>query len=232
MPHRAAELAPKARVEIMPNAGHFPHKDHPERFVKILNDFVRTTSPATYSRARWRRLLQQGARALGRAAPGRSRLRPPECPGIIGVPIDLLLGMELAEALEAARATHQSVLTTLRRDGKPQLSNVLHTARRRRRDPGEHDHGPGEVPQPPARALGGAEGRRRQLLVVRRDRGRRDVLRGRRRPRTTRRSTSWSSTTASISGEHPDWDDYRRAMVADHRVVARLTPTRAYGALR
>ena len=36
----------------------------------------------------------------------------------------------------------------------------------------------------------------------------------------------------AISGEHPDWDDYRRSMVADHRVVARLTPTRAYGALR
>ena len=57
---RAAELAPKARVEVIPNAGHFPHKDHPERFVKVLNDFVRTTRPATYSRARWRRLLQQG----------------------------------------------------------------------------------------------------------------------------------------------------------------------------
>ena len=57
---RAAELAPKAQVEIIPNAGHFPHKDHPERFVKILNDFVRSTSPATYSRARWRRLLQRG----------------------------------------------------------------------------------------------------------------------------------------------------------------------------
>jgi alpha-beta hydrolase superfamily lysophospholipase len=57
---RAADLAPEARVEVIPNAGHFPHKDHPERFVKILNDFVRTTSPATYSRARWRRLLRQG----------------------------------------------------------------------------------------------------------------------------------------------------------------------------
>ena len=60
---RAAELAPKARVEVVPNAGHFPHKDHPERFVKILNDFVRTTSPASYSRARWRRLLEEGAHA-------------------------------------------------------------------------------------------------------------------------------------------------------------------------
>jgi hypothetical protein len=36
----------------------------------------------------------------------------------------------------------------------------------------------------------------------------------------------------TISGEHSDWDDYRRAMVAEHRVVVRLTPTRAYGLLR
>ena len=36
----------------------------------------------------------------------------------------------------------------------------------------------------------------------------------------------------AVSGEHSDWDDYRRAMVADRRVVVRLTPTRAYGALR
>jgi hypothetical protein len=36
----------------------------------------------------------------------------------------------------------------------------------------------------------------------------------------------------SISGEHDDWDDYRRSMVADRRVVVRLSPTKAYGALR
>jgi hypothetical protein len=36
----------------------------------------------------------------------------------------------------------------------------------------------------------------------------------------------------SISGEHDDWDDYRVAMVRDRRLVVRLTPTRAYGALR
>ncbi|MEV0148559.1 MULTISPECIES: PPOX class F420-dependent oxidoreductase [unclassified Nonomuraea] len=30
-----------------------------------------------------------------------------------------------------------------------------------------------------------------------------------------------------ISGEHPDWDDYRAAMVRDRRVVLRITPTRA-----
>jgi PPOX class probable F420-dependent enzyme len=33
----------------------------------------------------------------------------------------------------------------------------------------------------------------------------------------------------SISGEHPDWDAYRAAMVAEGRVLLRLSPTRARG---
>ena len=32
-----------------------------------------------------------------------------------------------------------------------------------------------------------------------------------------------------IAGEHPDWDDYRRAMVADHRLVVRIQVDRVYG---
>jgi PPOX class probable F420-dependent enzyme len=35
----------------------------------------------------------------------------------------------------------------------------------------------------------------------------------------------------AMSGEHPDWQEYRRAMVADQRLIARLTPTRCYGSL-
>lgn len=30
-----------------------------------------------------------------------------------------------------------------------------------------------------------------------------------------------------ISGEHPDWDDYRSAMIRENRVIIRITPTRA-----
>ncbi len=30
-----------------------------------------------------------------------------------------------------------------------------------------------------------------------------------------------------ISGEHPDWDDYRQAMVRDQRCLIRIEPTRA-----
>lgn len=33
----------------------------------------------------------------------------------------------------------------------------------------------------------------------------------------------------AIAGEHPDWDDYRRAMVADRRLVATLSVERVYG---
>ncbi|MBV9664920.1 MAG: PPOX class F420-dependent oxidoreductase, partial [Actinobacteria bacterium] len=33
----------------------------------------------------------------------------------------------------------------------------------------------------------------------------------------------------AVQGEHPDWDDYRRAMVKDNRLMARLRPTYAYG---
>ncbi len=35
-----------------------------------------------------------------------------------------------------------------------------------------------------------------------------------------------------ISGEHEDWDDYRRAMVADRRLVVRFPPEHTYGQVR
>ena len=34
-----------------------------------------------------------------------------------------------------------------------------------------------------------------------------------------------------ISGEHDDWDEYRAAMVADRRLVVRFRPEHAYGQL-
>jgi pimeloyl-ACP methyl ester carboxylesterase len=59
----AREIAPEAKVQVVPNAGHFPHKDHPQRFVKIVNDFIRATEPATYHRGRWRNRLKNGREA-------------------------------------------------------------------------------------------------------------------------------------------------------------------------
>jgi PPOX class probable F420-dependent enzyme len=34
------------------------------------------------------------------------------------------------------------------------------------------------------------------------------------------------------AGEHPDWDEYRAAMVADRRLVVRFRPERTYGQMR
>ena len=77
----AAALAPGARVEVIPNAGHFPHKDHPQRFAKLVHEFIRSTEPATYSRARFRSLLKNGrTTSLSpiRSVRSRPRRRPPE----------------------------------------------------------------------------------------------------------------------------------------------------------
>jgi PPOX class probable F420-dependent enzyme len=35
----------------------------------------------------------------------------------------------------------------------------------------------------------------------------------------------------AVSGEHPDWDEYRQAMVTDRRLVVRLSLDHAYGQL-
>jgi PPOX class probable F420-dependent enzyme len=36
----------------------------------------------------------------------------------------------------------------------------------------------------------------------------------------------------AIAGEHPDWDEYRAAMIADQRLVIRLPVDRIYGWVR
>jgi PPOX class probable F420-dependent enzyme len=139
--------------------------------------------------------------------------------------------MDIQRALGAVRATHQSVLTTLRRDGRPQLSNVVHavdddgviqistTADRAktanlRRQPWAALKVDGESFWSYAVVEGGVE-----LTPVAEfpDDATVDEL---------------VTVYRAISGEHSDWSDYRRAMVADRRLVIRLRPTYAYGALR
>jgi pimeloyl-ACP methyl ester carboxylesterase len=72
----ARQVAPGARIEVVPNAGHFPHKDHPQRFVKLLNDFVRSTRPSAYDVEGWRRTLRSGGnQALREAEAGERPIR-------------------------------------------------------------------------------------------------------------------------------------------------------------
>lgn len=57
----AAALASQSETAVFPKSGHFPHRDHPDRFVKVVNDFMKSTQPSTYSRARMRGLLRRGS---------------------------------------------------------------------------------------------------------------------------------------------------------------------------
>ncbi|MEU6464183.1 PPOX class F420-dependent oxidoreductase [Streptomyces sp. NPDC046976] len=124
---------------------------------------------------------------------------------------------------------HGGVLVTLRRDGRPQLSNVSHAY-----DPDE----------------------RIIRISVTDDRAKTRNLR--RDPRASYHVTSddrWAYTVAegmaelspvaedphdetvaelirlyrAVIGEHPDWDEYRAAMVRDRRLVVRLHVARVYG---
>ena len=73
----ASRIAPGAVVEVVPESGHFPHKDHPERFCKAVRDFVSATRPASYHRGRWRTLLRNGpATPVNRAEAGEPPLPP------------------------------------------------------------------------------------------------------------------------------------------------------------
>jgi pimeloyl-ACP methyl ester carboxylesterase len=64
IPYEHALLAhsamPGSRLETFEDAGHFPHQADPTRFVAVLDDFLATTSPASYSAEQWRALLRQG----------------------------------------------------------------------------------------------------------------------------------------------------------------------------
>ncbi len=139
--------------------------------------------------------------------------------------------MDLDEALTAVRSHHRSTLVTLRRDGRPQLSNVLH---------GVDETGLVRVSTTADRAKY-ANLRRTPwaaLHVNGEDFWSYVVLEG---------DVELSEVAAapddpaveelvdlyrSLAGEHGDWDDYRAAMVREQRVVVRIRPTYAYGLLR
>ncbi|MBT2211581.1 PPOX class F420-dependent oxidoreductase [Actinomadura sp. NEAU-AAG7] len=121
------------------------------------------------------------------------------------------------------------VLATLKRDGRPQLSNVNY----------HYDAGRRlvrvSVTADRAKARNLARDPRASLHVSSADGWSYAVAEG------TAELTAIAADPADaaveelvsvyrdIRGEHPDWDDYRRAMVADGRLVIRLHVERLYG---
>lgn len=131
--------------------------------------------------------------------------------------------MDLADALAFAAGHDRTVLTTRRRDGRPQMSPVnsglvdgavcissrapLAKVRNIRRDP--------EV----------------SVLILNKDffgswvqiDGRAEIVD---QPAAL---DLLETVYRTIAGEHPDWDEYRQAMIRDERVVIRIVPERASG---
>lgn len=51
---------PGSRLDVFHGAGHFPFRDEPMRFLRVLEDFLDTTPPLVFDRDRWRELLLTG----------------------------------------------------------------------------------------------------------------------------------------------------------------------------
>jgi len=131
--------------------------------------------------------------------------------------------------LELLSDERSGVLVTLKRDGRPQLSNVSHHY--------YPDEGVVRISVTDDRA---------KTRNLRRDaRASYHVSTADRRAYTVVEGTAELTPVAKdphddtveelirlyrdVLGEHPDWDDYRAAMVRDRRLVVRLKVERAYG---
>ena len=138
------------------------------------------------------------------------------------------MAVPLDEAFAFVSQRNQGVLVTLRQDGRPQLSNILYL-------PGDDYSVRVSVTDTRAKTRNLRRDPRAALHVSRQDFFAYVVVEG---------EASLSPVASGVhdpvvdelvemyglmQGEHPDWDEYRRAMVADRRLVARLRATSAYG---
>jgi len=130
--------------------------------------------------------------------------------------------MEIDEAIEYARRNHHAVLATLKQDGSPQLSPVTvgvdgdgHVIISTRQTAYKVRH----VRRNPRVWLcvfpDGFYGRWVQLE------GTADIV------ELPEAMDGLIGYYRDISGEHPDWDDYRAAMERDQRLLLRIEVTKA-----
>ncbi len=138
--------------------------------------------------------------------------------------------MELSEALDYIRERQQGVIVAIKSDGRPQLSNITYAV---------DDDGTIRISATADRAKTKnlRRDRRGSLYVTADDFGSYCVIEGDvdTTPVTTDPGDETSDALVAyyrtLAGEHPDWDEYRRAMIDEGRLMLLLTPTRAYGML-
>ena len=122
------------------------------------------------------------------------------------------------------------MLTTVRRNGRPQLSNIMY---------GIDDAGVIRISMTARRAKARNAGRdpRVSLHVTREDFYAYAVVDGRAELSDVSREpgdavgVELADLYRALAGEHENWDDYYQAMVTDERLVLRIHPERAYGML-
>jgi PPOX class probable F420-dependent enzyme len=141
-----------------------------------------------------------------------------------------------ADLLALAGSRNVGALATLKRDGRPQLSNVNFTL-----DPAA-DGGPlvrASVVDGRAKVANLRRDPRASLMVTTPDGSSYAVLEGSVRFSPVARAEDDPTVRELVEvyrlvrGEdHPDWADYRRAMVHDRRLVLRLQVGRVYGLIQ
>jgi PPOX class probable F420-dependent enzyme len=135
--------------------------------------------------------------------------------------------MDLSRALQLATGNKVGVLATLRQDGRPQLSNVMYAA----------TNGVVRISVTNGRAKTANLRRdpRASLYVGREDGWAYLVIEGEAELSAVAAAADDAVVDElvelyrALQGEHPDWDEYRRAMTEERRMVVRLHPARAYG---
>ena len=121
------------------------------------------------------------------------------------------------------------VLATIKRDGRPQLSNVTY-----RFDPRAVAIEV-SVTEPRAKTRNLRRDPRASILVSSEDGWAYTVAEGDAELSPPAASPDDATVDAlvdlyrAVAGEHPDWDDYRAAMVTDRRVLLRLRIAHLYG---
>lgn len=136
--------------------------------------------------------------------------------------------MDLAAALDYARSRHAGVLVTLKADGRPQLSNISYAV---------DDDGTIaiSVTADRAKTRNAARDPRVSLHVTADDFWSYVVIEGDAELTPVAEAPDDATVDQlvvlyqSLQGDHPDWNEYRAAMVNDRRLVLRLRPTHAYG---